>query len=73
MGIAKNTPITLIGRGLDEELFDVARTLTDLGYKNVSILTSGIWGVRWEAHNLPGHAAWDNWVVKYPTAPPSNP
>ncbi|MEO8590546.1 MAG: rhodanese-like domain-containing protein [Flavobacteriales bacterium] len=70
-GIAKTTPLVLIGRGLDEDLFDAARTLTDLGYANVTILTAGIWGVRWEAHNLPGHVAWDAWVTKYPIAVPS--
>jgi rhodanese-related sulfurtransferase len=64
--LSKNTPVVLIGRNLDEELFTSARTLTDLGHTNVSILTTGIWGIRWEAHNLPGKAAWDNWVIKYP-------
>lgn len=72
-GIDQSTPLVLVGRGLDEELFDAARVLTDLGYKKVSILTAGVWGIRWEAHNLPGHAAWDAWVTKYPTAVPSNP
>lgn len=73
LSIAKDTPITLVGRGLDEELFDVARNLTDLGYQKVTLLTCGIWGIRWEAHNLPGKAGWDHWVIRYPTAVPTNP
>ncbi|HRH37118.1 MAG TPA: rhodanese-like domain-containing protein [Flavobacteriales bacterium] len=73
MGISKSTPVVLIGRTLDEELFDMARTLTDLGYAQVSLLTCGSWGVRWEAHNLPGHAAWDAWMTKYPNTTPTNP
>lgn len=72
-GLSKNTPLVLVGRGLDEELFDAARALTDLGYTKVAILTSGVWGIQWEAHNIPGHASWDAWVTKYPTAVPSNP
>ncbi len=70
-GITKNTPLVLIGRGLDEELFNTARILTDLGYEAVTILTTGLWGVRWEAHNLPGRSAWDAWVM--PPVPSPSP
>ena len=70
-GITKNIPLVLIGRGLDEELFNTARILTDLGYEAVTILTTGLWGVRWEAHNLPGRSAWDAWVM--PPVPSPSP
>jgi 3-mercaptopyruvate sulfurtransferase SseA len=71
-GISKSMPVVLAGRELDVELFDSAQLLSDLGYTKVSILTTGIWGIWWEAHNLPGHAAWDGWVTKYPTTVPLN-
>lgn len=70
LGIAKETPVVLVGRTMEEDLFSAARTLTDMGYTQVKILSSGIWGIRWEAHNLPGLAAWDTWVIPYAKAKP---
>lgn len=68
LGIAKETPVVLVGRTMEEDLFTAARMLTDMGYTQVKILSSGIWGIRWEAHNLPGQANWDAWVVPYANA-----
>jgi rhodanese-related sulfurtransferase len=66
-GLSKTMPLVLVGRGSDDVLFEAARTLVDQGYAKVSILTSGMWGIRWEAHNLPGKTAWNGWVIPYPT------
>lgn len=69
-GLRKEDRIVLVARGPEDELFDAAQRLTEMGYKHISVLTSGIWDIRWQAHNLPGHAPWDAWVTKYPTATP---
>ncbi len=63
---SKKQPIVLYSFHAQPDVFAAAKSLTDRGYKNVSVLVPGIWGIRWQAHNLSGKDDLSKMVVNVP-------
>jgi rhodanese-related sulfurtransferase len=63
---SKKRPILLYAFHAQPELFTAAKTLVDRGYKNVSVLVPGIWGIRWQAHNVSGKDDLSKMVINVP-------
>lgn len=62
----KNSPVLLYGFSGDDEPFAAAKKLTALGFTNVTVLTDGIFGVRWTAANIKGKTYLRDWVENLP-------
>lgn len=65
---SKATPLIIYGFNSQPDIFESAKWLKDQGYKNVSILQGGIWGLRWTAHNIKGKATLNDLVINVPAA-----
>jgi rhodanese-related sulfurtransferase len=63
---SKNENIVLYGFNSQPEIFESAKALADLGYKNVNILQGGIWRLRWASHNIKGKEYLNDLVVNVP-------
>ena len=63
---SKDTPIVIYGFNAQPEIFTAAAWLKSSGYKTVSILSGGIWGIRWAAHNIQGKSDLNNLVENVP-------
>jgi len=63
---SKETPIVIYGFNSQPQIFESAKLLKDLGYKNVSVLQGGIWSLRWTSHNIKGKEYLNDLVVNVP-------
>jgi rhodanese-related sulfurtransferase len=63
---SKETPIVIYGFNSQVQIFESAKLLKDLGYKNVSVLQGGIWSLRWTSHNIKGKEYLNDLVVNVP-------
>lgn len=63
---SKNQNIVLYGFNSGPEIFESAKALKDLGYKNVYVLHGGIWRLRWASHNLKNKMYLNDLVVNVP-------
>lgn len=63
---SKDKPIILYTFSNQGDIYDAAKKLNQLGYKNVSVLFGGIWSMRWSAYNLKGKTHLRDWVVNIP-------
>jgi rhodanese-related sulfurtransferase len=63
---SKETALVLYAFSSQPEVFEAAKTLKDMGYKNVSVLQGGIWRLRWVSHNMKGKAHLNDLVVNVP-------
>jgi len=63
---SKETPVVIYGFNSQPDIFESARLLKELGYKNVSVLEGGIWRLRWVSHNIKGKASLNDLVVNVP-------
>ena len=63
---SKETPVVLYAFNSQPELFDAAKSLKEMGYKNVSVLQGGIWRLRWVSHNMKGKEHLNELVVNVP-------
>lgn len=62
----KSTPIVLYSFTNQSDLFESAKMLVNMGYKNVNILRGGIWNLRWESYNLKNKANLKDWLINMP-------
>jgi rhodanese-related sulfurtransferase len=60
------TYVIVYGFNGQPEIFESAKFLKDLGYRNVGVLYGGIWRLRWAAHNVKGKEALSDLVVNVP-------
>lgn len=63
---SKKQNIVLYGFNSQPEIFEAARALKDLGYKNVNVLQGGIWRLRWASHNLKNKSYLNDLVINVP-------
>lgn len=63
---SKTQKIIVYGFNSQPEIFESAKALTDLGYKNVYVLQGGIWRLRWASHNLKNKMYLNDLVVNVP-------
>ena len=63
---SKETPIIVYGFNNQDNIFQSAKELKDLGYKHVYFLQNGIWGLRWTAHNIKGKSYLNDLVINVP-------
>lgn len=66
LGTDKNKPIILYHFSTSPELFKAARMLADQGFKQVQVLTSGLFNLRWQAANYKGRERLKEHVVDIP-------
>jgi rhodanese-related sulfurtransferase len=64
---SKNQNIVIYGFNSQPEIFESAKALKDLGYKNVYVLHGGIWRLRWASHNLKNKMYLNDLVVNVPS------
>lgn len=62
----KDQPIVVYSFSSTPEPFEAAKKLTNLGYKNVSVLLGGLFNLRWRAANIKGQSHLKDWVVNVP-------
>ena len=62
----KNKPVVVYSFGGSPEAYKSAATLVDNGFTNVSILSGGIFTLRWKAANIKGKSALKDWVTDIP-------
>lgn len=62
----KNKPVILYHFGSSTDVFRSAAILANNGFTNVSILSGGIFNLRWRAANIKGKAVLKDWVVNIP-------
>lgn len=62
----KKTPILIYSINSDDTVFETARKIRKLGFKNISILQGGLWQLRRNANNLKGKDGWNELVVEVP-------
>jgi rhodanese-related sulfurtransferase len=62
----KNKDIVVYAFGSSPESYSAAKLLASNGFSKVSVLTTGLFGVRWRAANIKGNADMMNWVVDVP-------
>jgi rhodanese-related sulfurtransferase len=58
--------VIVYGFNSQPEIFEAAKWLKDLGYRNVSVLQGGIWKLRWASHNLKGKSTLEDLVINVP-------
>lgn len=63
---SKTQKIIVYGFNSQPEIFESAKALKDLGYKNVYILQGGIWRLRWAANNLKNKMYLNDLVINVP-------
>ncbi|WP_160290216.1 rhodanese-like domain-containing protein [Flavihumibacter solisilvae] len=63
---SKDRPILVYGFSSQPETFSAAKMLALSGYKKVAVLSGGLFAVRWQAANIRGRIALNNWVVNVP-------
>jgi rhodanese-related sulfurtransferase len=63
---SKTQKIIVYGFNSQPEIFESAKALKDLGYKNVYILQGGIWRLRWASHNLKDKMYLNDLVINVP-------
>ena len=63
----QQTQIILYTFSNQNEVYEAARKLQNIGFQNVSVLYGGIWNMRWSAHNIAGKTHLEKWVVDIPT------
>ncbi|CAN5602046.1 hypothetical protein BH10BAC3_BH10BAC3_38280 [soil metagenome] len=64
--LTKISPIIITGFGNGPEAYEAAEFLTLKGFKNIYVLTPGVWGLRYRAFNYPNSIELNNWVVDVP-------
>ena len=64
--LTKNNPIIITGFGNSPEAFEAAEFLTTKDFRNVYVLTPGVWGLRYRAFNYPNSMHLNDWVVDIP-------
>lgn len=64
--ISKTDPIVVYALSSQPEVFRAAQSLSDAGYKNVSVLLGGLFNLRWRGANLKGYERLSSWVVNVP-------
>jgi rhodanese-related sulfurtransferase len=62
----KSLPVVLYSISGTPEVYTAADNLVARGFKNVSVLTGGLFNVRWTAANVPGLQHMHNWVEDVP-------
>ncbi len=62
----RNKPIFVYSFSGGEEIYRIARKLTDAGFKNVNVLAGGLFNLRWTAHNIKGKERIADVVVNVP-------
>jgi rhodanese-related sulfurtransferase len=60
------TYVVVYGFNSQPEIYEAAKWLKDLGYKNVGVLYGGIWRLRWAAHNVKGKEKLSDLVINDP-------
>jgi rhodanese-related sulfurtransferase len=63
---SKNQNIVVYGFNSQPEIFESAKALKDIGYKNVSVLHGGIWRLRWVSHNIKDKMYLNDLVINVP-------
>ena len=66
LSFAKDRPILVYGFSSQPETFTAAKMLALSGYTNVTVLSGGLFAIRWQAANVKGRSALNNWVVNVP-------
>ena len=64
----KNKSIILTGFGNSPEAYEAAAFLNTKGFPHVYVLTTGVWGLRYKAFNMPNSMYLNDWVVDVPEA-----
>ena len=65
-GLNKTQPVIITALGNGMEAYTAAALLTQNGFNNVSVLTTGVWGLRYQAFNSPNSMYLNDWVVDVP-------
>jgi rhodanese-related sulfurtransferase len=63
---SKTIPVIIHGFNADNDIFNAAKLLKDLGYQDVNILQGGIWNLRWTSHNIKGKTYLNELVENVP-------
>lgn len=64
----KSKPVVVYGFANGPEVFRAAQALADAGYRDVSVMTGGLFNLRWRAANMKGYEHLGQWVVNVPPA-----
>ncbi len=62
----KNSEIVIYGFGSGPEIYATANTLQQNGFSKITIITGGLFNLRWTAANRKGQAGLKEWVVDVP-------
>ncbi|HEY0355880.1 MAG TPA: rhodanese-like domain-containing protein [Flavisolibacter sp.] len=62
----RSMPVVLYAFSGSPEAFSAANELVENGFRNVSVLTGGIFNIRWTAANVAGMKHLNGWIVDVP-------
>lgn len=63
---SKNQSVILYIFSNQNEVYEIAKKMHEMGYKNVNVLFGGIWNIRWTAYNIKGKSFLKDWVIDIP-------
>jgi rhodanese-related sulfurtransferase len=64
--VYKYPDVIIYSFSTNDEVFEAARKLNELGYKSVNVLLGGIFNLRWRAANYKGLERWTKYVINVP-------
>ena len=62
----KNKPVIIYGFSQGREVYAAAQTLSEQGFKNIYVLSRGLFNLRWTAHNLQGYQSLSKMIIDVP-------